>query len=389
MDERMTFDCLTRLASVEEQCLAINERMTFGQLYRQSDPKRAIRSLNVHGPPLKIDAYENSTYYVFNFKSTPSTTGLRHKGYIKFRRPTRRNTPLSQVDCTVDCDCQDFRYRWAHANKQHGASKIGHNSLNQCINRPPRITNPEGRPGMCKHLLALKKYIDGILYSEMRNGRADTADAMKKAVKFAQERFPREREAMHQARERDASFRASRILRSAGVQSPEHPEAADVTVENPADIQPPSIVGAGDNTNVRNVRNRRNNEPAPEEPGPTEDDNQNQPGENREEGVVNMDLNKKNMKSLNEEFEGLGNGVGNVDQLEQAETEAQTPDQEALGLLRDIRDQLTQLNAAVAPEEEVPEEEPEEVPDADDGADLNPRDDEEVAVRGGDDDEKE
>lgn len=82
------------------------ERMTFDQLFRVSDPKRITRSSTVKGPPLEIDSYQDSAYYAFNFKSFPSTTGLRHRGYVKFIKPRNaRQKPLQHVDCVVDCTC--------------------------------------------------------------------------------------------------------------------------------------------------------------------------------------------------------------------------------------------------------------------------------------------
>lgn len=82
----------------------IPERLTFDTLYRYSEPKRVVRSLTVRGPPLKISANEDSVYWAFNFKAFPSTTGLRHQGYIKFLKPPSQR-PLEHVDCIVDCDC--------------------------------------------------------------------------------------------------------------------------------------------------------------------------------------------------------------------------------------------------------------------------------------------
>ena len=94
----------SKLSQSESIVRSLLERMTFDQLYRVSDPRRVVRSLTVKGPPLKIDAFENATIHSFNFKSNPSTTGLRHHGYIKFFKP-RSPRPLEQVECLVDCDC--------------------------------------------------------------------------------------------------------------------------------------------------------------------------------------------------------------------------------------------------------------------------------------------
>ena len=127
------------------------ETMTFDQLFRYSEPGRVKRSGTVRGPPLEITGGSDAMYHAFNFKSYPSTTGLRHHGYIKFIKPElmRPNTPLQHIPCQVDCSCPDLKFRFAFSNMQRGAGRIGPQSLNKCINRAPRITNPANIPGLC------------------------------------------------------------------------------------------------------------------------------------------------------------------------------------------------------------------------------------------------
>ena len=139
----------------------LDERLTFDKLLAYSEPKRVARSQTVRGPALDIEAFKNSLFYFFSFKAFPSTEGKRHKGYIKFFKPTDERTQLEKVDCEVDCDCKDFRYRWAWANKQRSSSQVGTSSLNKSWDRAPRITNPTARPGLCKHLIALRNFIYG------------------------------------------------------------------------------------------------------------------------------------------------------------------------------------------------------------------------------------
>jgi hypothetical protein len=83
------------------------EDMTFDQLFRYSEPKRVKRSATVRGPPLEINGNSDAVYHIFNFKSFPSTTGLRHHGYIRFKKPALGNTrkPLQHIPCEVDCTC--------------------------------------------------------------------------------------------------------------------------------------------------------------------------------------------------------------------------------------------------------------------------------------------
>jgi len=186
------------------------EKLTFDQMMGMSDPKRITRSATVRVPPLQLDAYKDREAYYFNAKSSPSTTGLRHKGYVKVFKPSNPNTPLEKCQCEVDCTCPDYKYRFAWANKQRGSSKVGANSLNQAWNQAPRITNPKGRPGLCKHIIATRDWI----YGQFRSFGADqeygtTPDRLDRLVKQAQKRwadFPGE---MAKAKERDDKIRQS------------------------------------------------------------------------------------------------------------------------------------------------------------------------------------
>ena len=129
--------------------LWLQERLTFDKLFRISEPKRVYRSFTVRGPPLEIDSYQDVVYYIFNFKANPSTTGLRHRGYVKFFKPLHKNpknVPLQHLECLVDCTCPDFRYRWAWADKQRQSSVVGAQSLNQAWNKAPRKPIPRERP---------------------------------------------------------------------------------------------------------------------------------------------------------------------------------------------------------------------------------------------------
>lgn len=194
----------------------LDERMSYDDLFRISDPKRVARSFKVRGPPLDIDSYQDAVYYIFNFKANPSTTGLRHKGYVKFFRPRNpRRTPLQKLECLVDCTCPDFRYRWSWANKQRGSSRVGPSSLNQAWNRAPRKTNPEGKPGHCKHILAAREYIYGLL-SSFPGDEPDTAEKLNKLTKYATKRWANFPQLMAQAKEREAEIKRRIAMRNLG-----------------------------------------------------------------------------------------------------------------------------------------------------------------------------
>lgn len=160
------------------------ERMTFNQLYGYSERKRKDRSQNVKGPSLKLEAFKGGERAWFSFSSLERTEGRRHKGYIQFFPPRRAKTPLERLECAVDCTCKDFRYRWAWAVKQRGSSVVGPNSFNKAWNRAPRITNRSARPGICKHLLALKRYIQG-LYTNFESEKPNDGRYLDRMIRAA------------------------------------------------------------------------------------------------------------------------------------------------------------------------------------------------------------
>ena len=153
----MTFNYLKSCCAREVR--PICEKLTFNDMVGVSEKKRKERARGVTGPPVSVEAYNGTLYYMFNFKSLENTTGQRHKGYVKFYKPKNPTISLGKVDCDVDCTCPDFKYTWAWAIKQRGSATLGSNSLNKCVNRAPKIKNPRSVPGLCKHLLSLSKFI--------------------------------------------------------------------------------------------------------------------------------------------------------------------------------------------------------------------------------------
>jgi hypothetical protein len=224
--------------------LSLTERLTFDRLFRISEPKRVYRSFTVRGPPLEVDSYQDVVYYIFNFKANPSTTGLRHHGYVKFFKPKNKNpknVPLQHLDCLVDCTCPDFRYRWAWANKQRQSSVVGPNSLNQAWNKAPRKTNPKGTPGLCKHILATRSLIYGLL-SSFPGDEPDTAHKLDRLTKYATKRWTDFEGQMRAARAKEAVIRRRRELRNIG-QLPVAPPAAPAPVR-----RGPQAVGVNEPT---------------------------------------------------------------------------------------------------------------------------------------------
>jgi hypothetical protein len=313
--------------------IRLHEYMNFDQLFRLSEPKRVVRSRTVKGPPLKIDAYSDSTYWAFNFKSNPSTEHRRHQGYIKFIKPPSQRR-LELVNCVVDCTCKDFRYRWAWTNKQRQASRVGPGTMNQAWNRAPRITNPEGKPGLCKHILALSDFIYGAMSSFPASDReGDESKLMNKLVKYADKKWTSTPEEDELRKQRDLEMSRRRLARNRG-QAPDN-APLEMTIadedEPGADIAAAPVVQTGGAADV-----------AP--PNDQEDEETGQvplipPRPPREESVV-ISMNAKESLSIIEEM---------------AETEQAS---EALSCLREIRDLLSKMvepePAAPAPENQAP-----------------------------------
>ncbi len=229
------------MEAVEVSIELLQERLTYDQLFRMSEPKRFQRSLAVKMPPLDMEQYQTGNHWVFgyyfNAKGNPSTTGLRHRGYVRFKKPKKshagKNTPLSQLPVEVDCMCPDYRYRWAWANHQRDAGPIGAGSLNQCINKAPRKTNPKGAPGLCKHILATRDYIYGLLSGFPKSVGA--TDRLDKLTKRATRRWLNFDGEMEKARERDAKIAAAKARRNLGI--PPENQGMEIPPELPPDIQ--------------------------------------------------------------------------------------------------------------------------------------------------------
>lgn len=59
-----------------------------------------------------------------------------------------------KLNVKVSCSCPDYCFMWEVANHRHGASDIIYSN-----GEPPLEKNPNNRPGLCKHLLALRAFI--------------------------------------------------------------------------------------------------------------------------------------------------------------------------------------------------------------------------------------
>jgi len=373
--------------------MIINERLSFDALFRASEPKRVIRSETVRGPPMEVDAGQDSTYHFFNFKSFPSTTGLRHKGYVRFFKP-RSPKPLQHLECEVDCGCPDFKFRWAWANKQRGSSRVGPSSLNQAWNRAPRITNPSGKPGLCKHILAVRDFIYGLVgYFPGADEEDTSSDKLDKLTAKSQKLWTDYPGAMALAREREARYAAGRAAKNVGVPVPPGLEGEEEPEEEmpppmPLDELPPPPLAVPPGERGRNLPSAMPPElPTPLGIPPGKRGRTLPPPNRRNESVVMVGLADMN---TNIDLRDARAALKIVEQMEDdAKSEmmpppdvpvpeagldpmeppvsdsavgADTEGATAIGLLSDISNSLQTLVTALAPEESSEGEEEEVLP---------------------------
>lgn len=135
------------------------ERMTFKQILSVSEPARIDRGKHdVRSRSIGVTSEDGQETWNFNYKSNPSTTGERHHGYIKFFKDISNTDNVENLDCIVDCDCEDFKYKWTYNNNKYGISPIGNKSYNGNNGQKPQPYNDLG-VGLCKHLVSLGKFL--------------------------------------------------------------------------------------------------------------------------------------------------------------------------------------------------------------------------------------
>ena len=146
----------------------LNERMSFADLYDDTDDERIFKSKlpGMRVRPMAISMENGNETWNFGYTSGEKSEWERyrekvgHKGrIIFFKDSVEPDDNAEDLECMVDCDCRDFKYRFAYVDAQQDASMIGPGSLNKAINAAPVKTNPEGETKLCKHLAALVRYL--------------------------------------------------------------------------------------------------------------------------------------------------------------------------------------------------------------------------------------
>lgn len=140
----------------------LTEAMSFRQLWNSSDSARKQRSAHVKPKQMFANSEEGPDAWIFSYKSDPgwSTTGKRWHGYVRLLKDEAINNnavEIQDLDCMVDCDCPDYRYRFAYGNAKQGAGTTGANSWNQNNGQFPSVMGE--RAGLCKHLMSLVEFL--------------------------------------------------------------------------------------------------------------------------------------------------------------------------------------------------------------------------------------
>lgn len=166
------------------------ERLNFGQLYGGSESGRRQRGRNdVNPSSTQVTSTDNGEAWTFSYKSNPSTTGKRWHGFIQFfKDDVSHKDRADQLDCMVDCDCPDYRYRYAYNNKQAGVGWTGkhpewkYNNQNNGQKWKPRSQGGVGDygVGLCKHLCSLRDYLRTVMEPNAPDPKDKVSPAVKK-----------------------------------------------------------------------------------------------------------------------------------------------------------------------------------------------------------------
>jgi hypothetical protein len=168
------------------ESLTYNQMLTATARYWRTR-LRTVRAVHTQ-PPALVMMQDGTVDLAFNFESRPSTEGRPHRGYVKFipeqggtnwlaklkdmlgkaaknikrlfghKVPPQilKGSDLRKMLVEVSCDCKDFRYRMSWANVKAGVTTAQGRTDNGAA---PLITNPQGHPGFCKHILATVRYL--------------------------------------------------------------------------------------------------------------------------------------------------------------------------------------------------------------------------------------
>lgn len=127
--------------------------LTIKQLAKRTSEDRKQRALYVKIIAMKAGRTPEGLGFVA--AKTYSTHTVNSKGeLVRNPSPTRYVSMITFIDkklhCKVSCSCDDLLFRWEFANAEKEAGDIEYSN-----GEAPNTTNPELKPSLCKHIMAL------------------------------------------------------------------------------------------------------------------------------------------------------------------------------------------------------------------------------------------
>ncbi len=131
--------------------------MKLSQLVKMSGKLRKINSGFVRIVAYK-EGRDKKGFAVALAKSYTPTVfkgGKRQAAKDKSKYVTKITFIDNKLNVKVSCSCADFVFGgWEYANAKRGAADIIFGN-----GEPPTVKNPDNRPGLCKHLLAVAEEV--------------------------------------------------------------------------------------------------------------------------------------------------------------------------------------------------------------------------------------
>ena len=163
-------------------------KMTYDDLLQATTPARKVKAdhnVRVRSIPVSVD---NEGHEQWNFRYTSDQAtgdpGGAYQGRISFLKgEVGKDDDAIELLCEVDCKCKDYMYRFAYNNAAQGAGQVGRDSLSGVINRKPKPAYDFG-VGLCKHLAALRKYLQTKITSVKRSNLFESIGDVAKSGPF-------------------------------------------------------------------------------------------------------------------------------------------------------------------------------------------------------------
>jgi len=132
--------------------------MKLDKLVRLSERMRRLNSRLVKVVGYKTGTGKDGIPTAVARTYTPLEYSLGGRRIMRAKDKNKYTSSIKFLDrglhVRVSCSCPDYMYRWEYANNLVGASHIIYGN-----GEAPDETNPQYRPGLCKHLLALRTLV--------------------------------------------------------------------------------------------------------------------------------------------------------------------------------------------------------------------------------------